>query len=1048
MPDLDRELFNKRLKRLYTQWQSNTDDVDAICVATGGEGENSYYKTTAIQQWLFGIEISDMAILFLDKLVVFVASPKKIAFLKQVEGGKENDQIPKFKFINREKTDVDKTYLKEAIEAIKKSHQGKKIGVFPKEKYDGEFIKDWNKHIDQGGFEKFDASHLVSSILAVKDETELNCIKKACEITSKIYSKHLKDQIVNIIDSEKKVKHSKLSEQVEASVNDSKFISSNDKQLIDICYPAIIQSGGNYNLKFSALSDKNNLHIYGTIICMLGYRYKNYCSNIVRTLMVEPTEKMQDNYKYLLSLEEMLIEELKEGVKLNELYDKIKEKCVSDRPDLAEKLTPNFGFLIGIEFREPNYLISTKCHSVVKAGMIFQVSVGFSDLSNPSAKDDESKKYALFIGDTLQVNKDSPSTVLTQPKKKIENIAIFVKDEEEEDSEKEDESSTKKSKKSDFSTEILTRGTRGALMQNKTRADNNQEHQRKEHQKELGKRLNEEAKERILKQKGGSVKEKVRKVVTAYRNPSQMPYKQSEVKELKIYVDKGHETVLLPIFGVPTPFHISTIKNLSSSVEGDYTYLRINFFNPGVAVNKVGGGAASNEGTYLNQDCVFIKEITYRATNIKESGEISPPSTNLSLAFKYIKDMQKEYKEKENEEKEKEGMVKQDSLILSNNKANPKLKDLYLRPNITQKRTPGTLEAHANGFLYTSLRGEKVEILYNNIKHAIFQPCDHEIIILVHFHLKHAIMFGKKKNIDVQFYTEVGEVITDLGKHNRGGDRDDLIAEQSEKEMRRKLNMAFKSFIEKVESLTNHQISFEKPFRDLGFNGTPFRSMVLLQPTSSCLINVSEMPPFVLTLESIELIHFERVSFHLKNFDMIFIFKDYSRKVVMITSIPMNQLDQIKEWLNSCDIKYTEGLQNFNWPKIMKTITDDPEGFFDQGGWNFLEAEDETENKEFDDDISDEEDDAYDPSETESGEEESDDSEDYSEEDSDSSGSGSDASGSGSGSGSESGKDWSDLEEEARKADMENSDHSHHEEKSGGKRKKSSAPSSAKRARK
>ena len=57
---------------------------------------------------------------------------------------------------------------------------------------------------------------------------------------------------------------------------------------------------------------------------------------------------------------------------------------------------------------------------------------------------------------------------------------------------------------------------------------------------------------------------------------------------------------------------------------------------------------------------VYIKEVTYHATNIKESGEISAPSTNLGLAFKYIKDMQKEYKEKENEEKEKEGMIKQD----------------------------------------------------------------------------------------------------------------------------------------------------------------------------------------------------------------------------------------------------------------------------------------------------------------------------------------------------------------------------------------------------
>lgn len=51
-----------------------------------------------------------------------------------------------------------------------------------------------------------------------------------------------------------------------------------------------------------------------------------------------------------------------------------------------------------------------------------------------------------------------------------------------------------------------------------------------------------------------------------------------------------------------------------------------------------------------------------------------------------------------------------------------------------------------NGFRYTSVRGDKVDILYNNIKNAYFQPCDGEMIILLHFHLKHAIMFGKKFN--------------------------------------------------------------------------------------------------------------------------------------------------------------------------------------------------------------------------------------------------------------------------------------------------------------
>lgn len=43
---------------------------------------------------------------------------------------------------------------------------------------------------------------------------------------------------------------------------------------------------------------------------------------------------------------------------------------------------------------------------------------------------------------------------------------------------------------------------------------------------------------------------------------------------------------------------------------------------------------------------------------------------------------------------------------------------------------------------------------------------------------------------------------------------------------------------------------------------------------------------------------------------------------------------------SSCDIRYTEGIQSLNWPKIMKTILDDPEGFFENGGWNFLNSED------------------------------------------------------------------------------------------------------------
>ena len=43
--------------------------------------------------------------------------------------------------------------------------------------------------------------------------------------------------------------------------------------------------------------------------------------------------------------------------------------------------------------------------------------------------------------------------------------------------------------------------------------------------------------------------------------------------------------------------------------------------------------------------------------------------------------------------------------------------------------------------------------------------------------------------------------------------------------------------------------------------------------------------------------------------------------------------------LSSCDIRYTEGVQSLSWAKIMKTINDDPQGFFENGGWSFLDPE-------------------------------------------------------------------------------------------------------------
>jgi nucleosome binding factor SPN SPT16 subunit len=69
-------------------------------------------------------------------------------------------------------------------------------------------------------------------------------------------------------------------------------------------------------------------------------------------------------------------------------------------------------------------------------------------------------------------------------------------------------------------------------------------------------------------------------------------------------------------------------------------------------------------------------------------------------------------------------------------------------------------------------------------------------------------------------------------------------------------------------------------------------------------------------MKDIELIHFERVSLAIKNFDFVIVYKDLATSK-RVSSVPMASLDMIKEWINDSDIVYTEGPISLNWNQIL-----------------------------------------------------------------------------------------------------------------------------------
>ena len=944
-----------------------------------------------------------------------VLTRRAASYLEPLKGGKVPIEI----LVRGKDPEENKKQFQTCIDTLKNA--GKKVAVLKKDNSTGGFADEWKAAFAEAGIKEEDqvdlAPILSQAALSVKDEKELVCssgcgcgprarladnlqrtIRDASRASSAIMTNYFVEEMSDILDSEKKITHRALADKVSNKIDDTKFLEKQkvsktfDAMQLDWCLQPTIQSGGAYDLKFAAEPDENNLHA-GVIISVLGLRYQTYGAMVGRTYMVGPNKEQETAYKLLLAIHDLVIKSVKDGVVAKDVYNKALSHLKSKKPEWEKHFPKNVGYGIGTENKDNSLLLSGKNVRVLKDGMTIVVQTGLQDLENTKPQDKKSKTYSLVLIDTIRVGQGDASVFTKDTTSDLDAVSFFFDDEEEEAKPK-----VKKEQRSQAIAQTNLTKTR-TRHERTTNQDAEKEEQRRQHQRELHQKKQQEGLEQYsegAKSLNGTEEKKFKRF-ESYKRDNQIP---KNVANLEIVVDKKAQTVILPIMGRPVPFHIHTIKNASHTPEADVTSLRINFLSPGQGVGR------KEDQPFEDPNAHFIRSLTFRSHDIDRIDQIT----------KDITELKKEVVRRDQEKKQLEDVVEQDKLIPVKARKPFTLDLIFIRPALDGKRIPGSIEIHQNGLRYVHGGGSaKIDVLFSNMKHLFFQPSQHELIVIIHVHLKNPIMLGKKKTKDVQFVREATEMqFDDTGNRKRRhkfGDEEEFEQEQEERRRRAALDKEFKNFAEKIaDAARNENVSVDIPYRELGFNGVPARSSVLIQPTTDCLVQLTEPPFTCLTLSEIEIVHLERVQFGLRNFDMVVVFKDYNRPPVHINTIPVESLDPVKDWLDSVDIPFSEGPLNLNWATIMKTVTADPHLFFAEGGWSFLSTESDDEDGE-----EEEEESAFEVSESElaisdESSEESDFDENASDEMSDE--------------GSEDefseGEDWDELEKKAAKKDKEN----------------------------
>ena len=248
-------------------------------------------------------------------------------------------------------------------------------------------VRDFNNLKESLKCEFFDVSEFMELMRVIKNDLEIDKIRKACKITDNILNKFVKN-----------FKKFKTEEEAGAFLVYETRLAG-----CDIAFELIVASGVNAAVPHHKSKGKIN---NGFCVVDFGIKFKGYCSDITRTIYFGvPSKSEEKKYYDLLMVQEKAISLVKDGAL-------IREVCSEAETLLVRPLIHSLGHGLGIEVHEKPY-VSTNSKDILKEGMVITIEPG----------DYVEGKYGIRIEDDVLVT-SSGCEILSKFSKRLIIIDI------------------------------------------------------------------------------------------------------------------------------------------------------------------------------------------------------------------------------------------------------------------------------------------------------------------------------------------------------------------------------------------------------------------------------------------------------------------------------------------------------------------------------------------------------------------------------------------------------------------------------------------------